>query len=405
MLVECRECSHQVSDKAFVCPCCGYPMKNEKSKPRRKAKYRRLPNGFGQITEIKNRNLRNPFRVLVTTGHNENGKPICKPLKPQTYFISYNDAYAALVEYHRHPFNLTEVLTCDELYKRWSVDHYKNNERQLSIANSLWRYCYSVYNVNIREIRVWHIKECMFNSAVTIKGKLHHTNANTAMRIKLLFGMMLDYAVEYDLVEKNYARAFSLDEETRRDAQTVKKGHKVFTDEEIQKLWDNVNKLDGVNMILIQCYSGWRPQELCGLELENIDLMNDLMIGGMKTDAGKNRIVPIHSKIKELVKQQYDHAILNGSKYLFYKQKKNEVKQFTYAQYNYLFKTTMEKLELDTTHSPHDCRKQFVTMAKDANMDEYAIKYVVGHTIKDLTERTYTERKPEWLKQEIKKIR
>ena len=42
-------------------------------------------------------------------------------------------------------------------------------------------------------------------------------------------------------------------------------------------------------------------------------------------------------------------------------------------------------------------------MAKDANMDEYAIKYVVGHTIKDLTERTYTERKPEWLKQEIKK--
>ena len=33
------------------------------------------------------------------------------------------------------------------------------------------------------------------------------------------------------------------------------------------------------------------------------------------------------------------------------------------------------------------------------------IKYIVGHSIQDLTERVYTEREISWLKEEIEKIR
>ena len=90
MLVKCPECELQVSDKAPACPHCGYPMKpSVKRKPRAKNnKRRRLPNGFGQISEIKNRNLRNPFRAMVTVGKTQDGKPICKPLKPDSYFAT-----------------------------------------------------------------------------------------------------------------------------------------------------------------------------------------------------------------------------------------------------------------------------------------------------------------------------
>lgn len=64
MLIQCPECDLQVSDKANTCPHCGYPLKPDaKPKSSRKPnKRRRLPNGFGQISEIKGRNLRNPFR-------------------------------------------------------------------------------------------------------------------------------------------------------------------------------------------------------------------------------------------------------------------------------------------------------------------------------------------------------
>ena len=92
MLIQCPECDLQVSDKANTCPHCGYPLKPDaKPKSSRKPnKRRRLPNGFGQISEIKGRNLRNPFRAMVTVGKDKNGKPICKPLKPESYFPTYN---------------------------------------------------------------------------------------------------------------------------------------------------------------------------------------------------------------------------------------------------------------------------------------------------------------------------
>ena len=102
MLIKCPECDLQVSDKATFCPHCGYPLQPDikQRKPRSKNnKRRRLPNGFGQISEIKNRNLRNPFRAMVTVGKTSTGRPICKPLKPESYFPTYNDAYTACLLY------------------------------------------------------------------------------------------------------------------------------------------------------------------------------------------------------------------------------------------------------------------------------------------------------------------
>ena len=116
MLIKCPECELQVSDKAEFCPHCGYPInsKSQRKKPSKNGRRRRLPNGFGQISEKKNRNLRNPFRVMVTVGKNPDGKPICKPLKPCSYFQTYNEAYSALVEYNRNPYDLSPSITVKE---------------------------------------------------------------------------------------------------------------------------------------------------------------------------------------------------------------------------------------------------------------------------------------------------
>ena len=64
-----------------------------------------------------------------------------------------------------------------------------------------------------------------------------------------------------------------------------------------------------------------------------------------------------------------------------------------------------DELKLNPEHRPHDGRKHFVTAAKKAGVDEYAIKYMVGHKFSDITEKVYTQREFEWLKTEIEKIR
>ena len=50
-------------------------------------------------------------------------------------------------------------------------------------------------------------------------------------------------------------------------------------------------------------------------------------------------------------------------------------------------------------------RKMAVKLAKRYGVDEYAIKYMVGHKISDITEKVYTKREFEWLKEEIEKIK
>ena len=73
-------------------------------------------------------------------------------------------------------------------------------------------------------------------------------------------------------------------------------------------------------MILIEIYSGWRPQELATLKTADIDLEANTMKSGMKTEAGKNRIVPIHPIIRPLIEQCYS----SNKEYLFNDEQDNK---------------------------------------------------------------------------------
>lgn len=410
MLVKCPECELQVSDKASTCPHCGYPLQPniKPRKPRNKNnKRRRLPNGFGQISEIKNRNLRNPFRAMISVGKDENGRPICKPLKPESYFPTYNDAYAALVEYNKNPYDLEPSITVKELYEKWLPEHEKTVKSVRSIE-SAWSYCTAVYGMRVKDLRARHVKGCMDEGTSTYRGVTKTPSASMKNQIKSLFNMMLDYALEYELVDRNYSRTFNLSDETIKEIVTVKQEHIPFTDEEMDLLWQHVDDKMMVDTLLIQCYSGWRPQELGLLELKDVDLENWVFSGGMKTDAGMGRVVPIHSRIRHLVERKYKEAQELGSLYLFNHTDPNARSKstaLTYARYQKGFGMIRDELKLNPEHRPHDGRKHFVTMAKKYELDEYAIKYMVGHKISDITEKVYTKREFEWLKEEMEKIK
>ena len=58
--------------------------------------------------------------------------------------------------------------------------------------------------------------------------------------------------------------------------------------------------------ILFAIYSGFRPIEMTMIKTKDIYLDKGYIIGGTKTAAGKNRVVPIHSKIKKIVENRYD---------------------------------------------------------------------------------------------------
>lgn len=407
MLINCQECELQISDKASFCPHCGYPMRPGASPKRRTNKRRRLPNGFGQITELKKTNLRNRFRAMVTVGKTSTGRPIAKLLKPESYFATYNDAYQALVEYNKNPYDLDDAISVMELYERWSEEYFKTlkSESSARTITSAWAYCSSIYDMRATDVRARHIKGCMEEGRANIKGEMRLPSAGVKSRIKSLFNLMFDYALEYEIVDRNYARTFNVSDDIVKETEEAKRGHIPFTEEEIEILWDNIDVKQYVDVILFQCYSGWRPQELGLLRLENINWENGTIMGGMKTEAGTNRVVPIHPKVRHIVKRKYKEAMELGSEYLFNCTDSRGDMKLTYDKYQKRFMKVISELKLNDQHRAHDPRVHFTTMAKKYKLDEYAIKYIVGHSISDITERVYTQREVEWLVEEMKKIK
>lgn len=387
MLTKCPECELPISDKAYSCPHCGFPMKQSTNIHRtRRSAHMRLPNGFGQITEIKGKNLRNPYRVMIPAGKDKNGRPISKILKPKGYFKTYNEAYVALCEYNKNPYTLEDTLTVKELYDRWTEHYFKTLKSDSSkrTITSAWAYCTNIQDMQVRDLRIGHIKECI----VAVKSE------NIQARIKSLFNLMLDYAVEYGIVDKNVSRDFKISRPAKQS------DHIAFTDEEMKALWANTST-PFVNIMLIQCYTGWRPQELCNIKRSDINIQEWTMTGGMKTEAGTNRTVPIIPKIRNLVKKIWDLSEMLGSEYFICC---NDGSYMSYDKYYKSFKANIHELGLNEDHRPHDPRKHFITIAKASGVDEYAIKRLVGHSISDITEKVYTDRDLSWLRREIGKI-
>lgn len=411
MLKLCPECSLQVSDRAVACPHCGFPLKPAAPRQPKRRKHMRLPNGFGQISEIRGRNLRKPFRAMVTVGVTNEGRPICKPLRPVAYFETYHEAYDALVAYNHHPFDLSNNTTMQELYDMW-IEGRKGKVDPSTLARyrTAWSYSTSIQNMLVRDVHISDMRNCIEHGSIIYGGKERHPENNSKTSMKTLYNLLFDYALTCEIVDKNYARMFNIDSGYVRRPDS----HMAFTETELQTLWEHLDSHPIIDMILIQCYSGWRPGEMCDLLIQNVDLEKHAFTGGLKTKAGINRTIPIHPRIFNLVKNRYDKAIEANSPYLFFtyrkkkmgqKHPKGELLQMRYAFYQMqLVEEVIPLLSLNPAHKGHDGRKTFITMAKKANVDEYAIKRIAGHYISDLTERVYTERSVDWLQNEISKI-
>lgn len=345
------------------------------------------PNSYGSVHKLPGKR-RHPWRVRKTSGwllDEQNGK-VKQQYITIGYYATKQEALIALANYNENPYDIhTNTITFSEVYARWSVEHF---ETIVPSAQRTWKSAYNhskpLWDMRMKDIRASHLEGTIRDANV---------GADTKNRMKSLYNLMFRYSLKHEIVDKDYAvlcNRVKKEESTRQ--------RKPFSEEEIQLLWDNID-IPFVDIILIGIYSGWRPQELATLKTANIDLENGTMTGGMKTAAGKNRCVPIHSKVRHLVEKWYDPSRTQ----LFYDDNGKNGSELDYGMYYTRFKEIMARLKMK--HTPHEARHTFITLAKEAEMNEYCLKLIVGHEIGDVTERVYTHRTLENLRTEIEKIK
>ena len=151
-----------------------------------------------------------------------------------------------------------------------------------------------------------------------------------------------------------------------------------LTPEQIKTIYATDTKSRDLVMILI--YTGMRISELLGIN----EVHDDYIIAGVKTKAGKHRIIPIHPQIKDALKR-------------FLKRK-----PLQYNAYRKRLKKDCKVYGIEFTF--HECRHTFVTLANEYGADMTTLKKLIGHSTKDVTESVYLHTRISTLKSEIEKI-
>ena len=245
-LTKCPECGKEISDKAMACPNCGYPMNTPTStKPRvRNGKPTKLPNGYRSVYHLSGKR-RKPFAVRKTD------KWIIDPdtgRAKQTY-ATREEAMIALATFNKNPYDIAaESVTFEECYQRWSENYFPTLAGPSSIRTitAAYSYCSGLYKMRMRDIRVEHLEGTVLNAKV---------GEATKGRIKSLFNMMYRYALSHEICDKDYASLmFANGSPIKRETQ---KEAIPFTQDEITLLWDNMDKIPFIDMLLIGIYSDY----------------------------------------------------------------------------------------------------------------------------------------------------
>jgi integrase len=335
----------------------------------------RHQNGFGSIHKLGGKR-RKPYAVRITTGWKD-GKQIRKYLG---YYESEAKALIALAEYHKTGFDVDmSKFTLKETFDEWFKTQEKRNLSKSVLATHRMAYSRlgALGNTPIKNIKTATLQK-WFDSVdlkPASKGK-----------VKSTLTMVYDYATQNDIVSKNYAKFIKMDEK-------VEKTGKVYTDEEIKLLWEHREE-ENARILLILMYTGLRVGELLNISREDIHFDEQYMIGGLKTEAGRDRIIPIHSKIMPLITKQ-----LGDNKWMI------QARHGGQRHYNVLLNQNikfMSKYGLD--HKFHDTRKTAISLMHTAGIPMETVKIIVGHAGDNVTEKIYLYKNPNELVKEINRI-
>lgn len=355
-------------------------------------------NGYGGISYM-GKNRRNPYRVRITTGWSINPETGRAKQEYVTlgYFPSRKAAMIALAEYNKDPYDLNaDKVTLKEAYEAWAKREIEtkgpSRKGQLKAA---FDKCAPLYNIKMKDMRKKQMQDLM--------DQYSDLSDTAQSNIKAVFKAVFTYCMENDLVNKDYSMYVKI---KPKGSESI---HAPYTPEEIAQLWDNLDtevqlaysKYDlrpiyPADIQLMLIYTGMRPSELLNMKTCDIHLEDRYMVGGMKTEAGKNRIIPLHSDILPLVEKRMAEA---GDYLIPYKMDRPP----TLSQFRkYMYDPLMEMMGMD--HLPHDGRHTFATYAARFDLNKLMVKMIMGHASKDITEAVYTHRTAAELVEEVNKI-
>jgi len=378
--------------------------------PKRK-KYPRLHNSFGSIRYL-GRNRANPYAVHPPATERDQSGRYLRPTA-LCYVPDWYTGFAVLTAYHAGTYRpgmefeiqqeVVQSMTDLDAFCRRVISDYSSVAQVDSRADHGptfadvyqqyydWKYGESAAKklsqssvrcttAAFKRLSVLHDREM---TSITLDELQAVVNSDQGSQASIelmitLIKQMYRYAIPRHLCAEDVGRYIQLPA-MQGDEHGVP-----FSDEELCTIWQRRSDATA-QALLIMCYSGFRVSAYKTIEV-NLDEM--YFRGGVKTKSSKDRIVPIHSGIADMVPGPGLDLLRMSQSAI-----RNRMDAF------------LEQAGIER-HTPHDCRHTFSRLCEKYEVREADRKRMLGHSFgQDITNSIYGHRTAEELRAEIEKIK
>lgn len=371
---------------ALFCPYCGVSVK-----PKQRTRVR----GNGQGSAFKRGKW---WYAQVTVGSKvvvTNGKLRRQSIRAtKGGFARKSDALdycpklkeEALSHQERQEKTKLSVL---QIYNLWLPSHEgKVSHSTMNCYKAAWKYFGAIQDLPFADVDLDDLQECLDDCT---KGK------RTKENMKALAGLLMKYALPRHQTDMNYAEFM--------DTGSDKKGTRpAFNREQIELIRQQIGKTPHAEDVYCMIYTGFRPAEF--VQLTKSSYRDGVLYGGIKTEAGKDRAVPVSRKILP-----YIEARVNGpNEYLFPKDD-GTPQSARYFRDNYFYPVLaaagiqpLPTPEHPAHYVPYSTRHTFANLLKDAPGSDKDKAGLIGHEDYSTTKKHYQSAELESFKKIIQSL-
>ena len=323
----------------------------------------KLPNGFGSITKKSGRR-RKPFEIRKFI----NGKQ-----KVVGYESTYELALIFLCEYNKNPslFNSNEI-TFDELFTLVKANLYPRIQKHTqSSYDCAYKHLKHLYNKQFVKIRISDLQDSICDIRNSGAGY------STQKKARQILHHIYNYAIKHEIIspERNISKYIDIDKNKKVYNKTI------FNTRQIYKLF-RAKDNRYAKMILMHMMLGTRPSEFLAIEKTDIKLKQRyLIIRESKTEAGRNRIIPLHKQTLSF----WQEFMAENNKYIATDENGEHL---NYSKFRTRFDGTLKELNIKY-HTPHECRHTLASLLNNVNANQTSIKRILGHASDNVTEKHY----------------
>lgn len=348
--MNCVKCGKEIPDAAPYCCWCGKKQQAKKATKR--------GNGTGSVYRQGDK-----WVAAITKGYRIEGDKKKRVVVKKCGLKTKKEAIECLATLAGKPQREKDI-TWRTLFDLWIPTH-RAGKSTLDCYRSAEKYFATLEFWKLKDIEIDDLQECLNDCP---KGR------RTKENMKALCGLMYKYAIPRGYANLNLAQYLAVSGEHGEERES-------FSVDQVEAIHASCGKIPYADYIYCMCLLGFRPSEFLALDVANYDAEEKTITGGAKTEAGKNRIVPISKKIQPIIS-----ALAKGrsSGPLFCDGDGNA---FSYNRFrNLYFYPAIDAIGIHNPvvngkhkYSPHTCRHTFATMMKGINAPDKDKMKLIGH--------------------------